>query len=66
MYFDLYMLNSYFALKTQVFCYPKFVSIHFDTLIYLHDQEKCDNYFVINRGACMLATLKIKYNTFNN
>ena len=32
----------------------------FRFVIDLHDQNEYDNYVVINRGACMLATLKIK------
>ena len=35
-----------------------FASGHFDFHIDLHDQDDYDNYIAINRGACMLATLK--------
>ena len=46
--------------NTGFLCYPKFVSVHFDLFINIHDQEEYDTYFVINKSACMLATLKIK------
>ena len=61
-YFDLSMLKLRIE-NTGFVCYPKFVYVHFDLFI---DLQEYDNYFVINRGACMLATLKIKNKTFNN
>ena len=53
-------LLKFYLKNTDVLCYQKFVFVLFDLLSNLHDQNEYDNYFVINREAYMLETLKIK------